>query len=129
MDVFVYGTLADRTTAASLLEEFSYRGSARLVGLHRVDGRYPTLAPGGTTQGRLLRTAEIAALDDYEGVDRGLYVRVALPLADLESDDTVACYVGDPAAVGAPVDWPGSGPFPERVRAFCREEDVLVERI
>lgn len=129
MDVFVYGTLTDRATAASLLGEFAYGGPARLVGLHRVDGRYPTLAPGGTTQGRLLRTPEVDALDEYEGVARDLYTRVSLPLGDPASDETVECYVGDPDAVGAPVDWPDRGPFPERVRAFCRDENVSAERL
>jgi gamma-glutamylcyclotransferase (GGCT)/AIG2-like uncharacterized protein YtfP len=125
MEVFVYGTLTDPSTAASVLETYTYQGSATLVGLHRVDGRYPTLAPGGTTDGRLLRTPDVAALDAYEGVDRDLYVRVSLPRADTP-DGRVECYVGDPAALDAPVEWPGTGPFAERVRRVCRREDVGV---
>ena len=124
MDVFVYGTLTDPDTAAAVLDTFEYRGAAELVGLRRVDGRYPTLAPGGTTTGRLLRTPEVAALDAYEGVDRGLYCRQSVPLAD--GTGTVECYVGDPAALDAPVEWPGGGPFRDRVAQYCDRDDVVV---
>jgi gamma-glutamylcyclotransferase (GGCT)/AIG2-like uncharacterized protein YtfP len=125
MEVFVYGTLTDPETAAGVLDEFEYDGDATLVGLHRVDGAYPTLAPGGRTEGRLLVTEETAALDRYEGVDRGLYTRVSLPDDD---EGTVECYVGDPAALDAPAEWPGTGPFPECVGHYCRDNDVRVRR-
>lgn len=124
MEVFVYGTLTDHATASAILDEYEYRGSAELVGLHRVDGRYPTLAPGGTTAGRILATPERDALDAYEGVDRGLYCRQSVPRAD--GDGTVECYVGDPAALNAPVDWPGEDSFPERVARFCADTHVVV---
>ncbi|MBX0323920.1 gamma-glutamylcyclotransferase [Halomicroarcula sp. F13] len=126
MDVFVYGTLTDHATARSLLDTYEYRGAAELVGLRRTDGRYPTLAPGGTTEGRILRTPDVAALDEYEGVDRGLYVRLSVPLAS--GDGTVECYVGDPSALGAPVEWPGEGAFEQRLRAYCDGNDVVVRR-
>ena len=45
-----------------------------------MEGTYPTLAPGGQTEGRLLVTPDVDALDAYEGVDRGLYARVSVPL-------------------------------------------------
>ncbi len=73
MLVFVYGTLTDPERVASVVETFEFVGDATLVGLHRVDGRYPTLAPGGQTDGKLLETPEMDALDSYEGVARGLY--------------------------------------------------------
>lgn len=126
MHVFVYGTLTDREVAAGVLTEFEYDGAATLVGLHRVDGAYPTLAPGGATDGRLLVTDETAALDRYEGVDRGLYTRCSLPVEDGEG--TVDCYVGDPEALEAPAEWPGRGPFPDRVRRYCNDNDVRVRR-
>ncbi|UWM54145.1 hypothetical protein N0B31_18760 [Salinirubellus salinus] len=48
MDVFVYGTLTDSDVATRVLGDASeYGPDARLTGLHPVDGRYPTLAPGG----------------------------------------------------------------------------------
>ena len=150
MDVFVYGTLTDRERAGAVLDEVAYRGPAVLSGLHRVDGAYPTLAPGGTVDGRILSTDDVAALDRYEGVADGLYVRVSVPLADADSGDldarvsaspadasrdaaendargrTVETYVGDPDRLDAPVDWPGDGLFPDRVRSYLADADVVV---
>lgn len=128
-DVFVYGTLTDPERAAAVLEEFAFVGHAVLHGFHRVDGRYPTLAPGGTVEGRLLRTAELERLDRYEGVDEGLYVRVPVPRrgpAGTSSSAPVALYVGDPDRLGAPAEWPGEGSFAERVRATIDSADVHV---
>lgn len=82
MDVFVYGTLTEPDTVGELLESFVFLAPATLHGLHAVDGRYPTLAPGGQVGGRLLRTEEVPILDRYEGVDRGLYIRIRIPLVD-----------------------------------------------
>ncbi|WP_123535180.1 gamma-glutamylcyclotransferase family protein [Halosimplex salinum] len=135
MDVFVYGTLTDSDQAAAVLGDLEYRGPATLAGLHRVDGAYPTLAPGGSVEGRLLRTADRAALDRYEGVESGLYVRVTVPLADSRRgedgdesprDRTVETYVGDPQRLDAPVEWPGEGPFAERIRSYVAERGVTV---
>jgi len=119
---FVYGTLTDPETAASLLDRFEFRGRATLAGLHRVGGEYPTLLPGGETQGRILATPDVTTLDRYEGVDRGLYVRVSLPCED---GDTVETYVGDPARLGVAEAWPG-GSFPDCVRAYLGNNDVTV---
>lgn len=124
MDVFVYGTLTDPDRAAAVVADYEYLGDAVLEGLHRVEGRYPTLAPGGRVEGRLLRTDDVEALDRYEGTERGLYVRVAVPRAD---GGEVTVYVGDPEALGAPADWPGEGPFEERVRRYVRESDAVVQ--
>jgi gamma-glutamylcyclotransferase (GGCT)/AIG2-like uncharacterized protein YtfP len=130
MEVFVYGTLTDPAQAGTVLDSFEYAGGARLEGCRRVEGTYPTLAPGGSVDGRVLRTEEIDALDQYEGVDRSLYVRVPVPVADADgtpdSASTVAIYVGDPAALDAPADWPGEGPFRERVRRGLDSHDVRV---
>ncbi len=125
MHVFVYGTLRDPDTAAAVLDGFDYAGSAVLRGLHRVEGEYPTLAPGGETDGQLLVTDDVAALDRYEGVDRGLYVRVPVPYAD--DTGTVQTYVGDPDALGADADWPGTGPFRDRVVSHVTDGVVVVE--
>ena len=126
MDIFVYGTLTDPAQAGRVLDSFEYACDAVLSGLHRVDGTYPTLAPGGSVDGRLLRTAEIRALDRYEGVERGLYVRESVPLAGEAVAEGVAVYVGDPDHLDASADWPGSGSFPKRVRAYIDENDVQV---
>ena len=146
MHVFVYGTLTEPHTASDVLDSFVYTGPAVLDGLHAVAGRYPTLAPGGRVGGRVLRTHEVDALDAYEGLDRGLYVRVSVPAtddvvadADGERDaggernagagddaDGVAVYVGDPSALDADVTWPGDGPFRERVERYVADCDVRV---
>ncbi len=139
MDVFVYGTLTDPEQVARVCSTFEFRGAATLDGLHRIEGEYPTLAPGGEATGRLLETPEIETLDAYEGVERGLYVRVSVPRADGEKarverdanrgrDERVELYVGDPAAIGADAEWPGTGTFAERVRRFCRANEVVVRR-
>jgi gamma-glutamylaminecyclotransferase len=145
--VFVYGTLTDPDRVAEVLDEprdWSFVGDATLHGLHRVDGRYPTLAPGGRVHGRLLETDAIAALDAYEGVDRGLYVRVRVPHADSDEVDDregdgggvddesggVAVYVGDPDRLGvdAAVGWPGGADLDRRVRRYVEANDVVVDQ-
>jgi gamma-glutamylcyclotransferase (GGCT)/AIG2-like uncharacterized protein YtfP len=132
--VFVYGTLTDAERARSLLDDFDFLGSATLEGLHRVAGAYPTLAPGGRVEGRILVTDDLASLDRYEGVADGLYVRVAVPVVDsggavggLGESDGVWVYVGDPDALGEAVDWPGSGGFAERVRRYVSDQGVRVD--
>jgi gamma-glutamylaminecyclotransferase len=128
MDAFVYGTLRDPKRARELLGHADFGPDARLVGLQRVGGRYPTLAPGGETVGRILRLDEgnIETLDDYEGVDRGLYVRVRVPVGD--EGEGCWTYVGDPDALGVDVSWPGDGSFEGRVRRYIDRNDVRIER-
>jgi len=125
--VFVYGTLTDPDRVAAVLDDWAFEGAAELSGLHRVDGEYPTLAPGGRVEGRLLRTDEVDRLDAYEGVDRGLYVRVAVPL-EARSDEAVAVYVGDPDRLGAPAEWPGGGEFRTRVAKYVTTNDVKIQQ-
>lgn len=106
--VFVYGTLTTPDRVSSVLDQYSLGPSAVCEGLHRVDGQYPTLAPGGQTSGRLLATPEIDSLDSYEGVDRGLYCRVSVPLSTdalgaVEppfATETAEMYVGSPRLLG-----------------------------
>jgi len=123
--LFVYGTLTDSATAERVAGDASFAGAAVCHGLHRVDGEYPTLAPGGRVEGRLLDTGQVAAVDAYEGVESGLYVRVELPGPAPEG--TVGTYVGDPARLGADAEWPGEGPFARRVRRYVAS-GVRVER-
>lgn len=123
--VFVYGTLTDPDRIDDLLDRYDLLGEATLHGLHRIDGRYPTLAPDGSTTGRLLETPEIDRLDAYEGVESGLYVRVSVPLS---AEGSAECYVGDPEPLGADAAWPGSGPFEERVRSYLADEGCVIGR-
>jgi gamma-glutamylcyclotransferase (GGCT)/AIG2-like uncharacterized protein YtfP len=78
--VFVYGTLTDAERVADVLDTYRFVGPAVCLGLRRVEGRYPTLVPGGRVAGRVLETPELDRLDAYEGVDTGLYVRLRLPI-------------------------------------------------
>ncbi|WP_348612726.1 gamma-glutamylcyclotransferase family protein [Halobaculum rarum] len=145
MDVFVYGTLTEPDRVREVLDSFAFVGAARLEGLRVVEGRYPTLAPpvesgaadgigddgigdDAAVGGRLLRTDEIAALDAYERVDDGLYVRVSVPLVgpDGEPRGEVAVYVGDPGRLDAPAAWPGDGSFESRVVRAVRDYGVTV---
>ncbi|WP_435074792.1 gamma-glutamylcyclotransferase family protein [Halorubrum sp. HHNYT27] len=137
MDVFVYGTLTGPERVAAVLDSYVFVGPATLTGLRAVEGRFPTLAPGGETAGRLLRTDETAALDEYEGVDDGLYCRVSVPLdAPAGHPDRAALYVGDPDRLDADVTWPdltesdgSSGVddgFARRVAAYLERTDVRV---
>ena len=125
MDVFVYGTLTAPDRVGELLDSFVFVGAATLQGLHAVEGQYPTLAPGGRVAGRLLRTDEIDRLDRYEGVDRGLYVRISVPVEGVRSDEA-AVYVGDPQRLGVDVEWPGTGPFRDRVAEYIATENVRI---
>lgn len=123
MDVFVYGTLTDPATAGRFLDSYEFSRDAELDGLHRLDGEYPTLAPGGSCEGRILSTPALAPLDRYEGVERGLYVRQSLRL---DGSGSAECYIGDPEALGVPDEWPGSGPFHDRVERYLQANEVVV---
>lgn len=134
MDVFVYGTLTNPEQVAQVVDSYSYLGAAVLDGLHPVEGRYPTLAPGGKVGGRILRSDDVSALDAYEGVDSGLYVRVSVPWRELDDSlggETVDVYVGDPDLldVTEPVSWPGSGSLPDRVERYIETNSVTVRPV
>ncbi|WP_254761792.1 gamma-glutamylcyclotransferase family protein [Natrinema marinum] len=134
MLVFVYGTLIEPERVATVLERDpadaadAFAGRATLEGLCRVAGRYPTLVPGGSADGRLLAIDEtgLATLDEYEGVDTGLYVRVAVPIASSGPADRCFVYVGEPKRLGVDATWPGDGAFRDRVRQVVSRTDVVV---
>ncbi|MFC4542835.1 gamma-glutamylcyclotransferase [Halosolutus amylolyticus] len=140
MYVFVYGTLTNPIQVEDVLgpgdgiedePTWEFTGSATLDGLHRVDGRYPTLVPGGTVKGRLLAVdaAGLDRLDRYEGVDRGLYVRVAVPRSDPDAGepDAVWTYVGDPDRLAVDCEWTGGGAFARRVEQYLSSTGVMIE--
>ena len=125
MDVFVYGTLLDPHQALAVVPDATFGPDATLLGLHAVEGEYPTLAPGGEVEGQLIATEQMDALDRYEGVDDGLYVRVTVPTDD---GGAVEVYVGDPDRLDSeePIEWPGDGSLPERVERYVDEAGVVV---
>ena len=137
--VFVYGTLTNPTQVSRLLDEYSFGPEVVCHGLQRVEGRYPTLVPGGQVAGRLLSTPETERLDSYEGVDRGLYCRVSVPLAaDWPQDaadnsvftaDTVEIYIGDPAVldVSEDTDWPDGGSFRQCVNECIQTNNISID--
>lgn len=101
---FVYGTLTEPERVAELLDRFDLGPEATLYGLHRIEGRYPTLAPGGEVEGRLLETPETQRLDAYEGVDSGLYVRVSVPVSDGDRETPEASRVAGASSSGDSVE-------------------------
>jgi len=120
MEFFVYGTLTDPHIAAGVLDADAFGADATLYGLERREGEYPTLVPGDSAEGVVLHTDEVAALDAYEGVDDGLYVRVGVPA----EDGAVQAYVGDPERLGVGADWPEE--FSETaVQAYVNEHCFL----
>jgi len=136
---FVYGTLTDDEQVAGLLDSYRVVGDAVCVGLRRIDGRYPTLVPGGEVAGRLLSTPELDRLDRYEGVDRGLYCRVRVPLESASSDvsdsdhsvfdiETAAVYVAEPSKVGVgpEVGWPEAEGFSQSVTTYLGTNSVRI---
>ena len=122
MNVFVYGTLTDPENASDVLDSFTFGPDATLDGCHPVEGAYPTLAPGGETVGRILRTPNVRALDAYEGVERDLYVRASVP----GPNGQCAVYVGDPDRLDVDATWPGEGTLADRVTRYLHEQDVRV---
>ncbi|ELY52937.1 gamma-glutamylcyclotransferase family protein [Natronolimnohabitans innermongolicus] len=128
MQLFVYGTLTDPTRVEALLEETdataAFEGSATLEGLERVEGRYPTLVPApdadpeSSVEGQILTVDEAALerFDRYEGVDQGLYVRVAVPTTD---ERKLWTYVGDPDRLGVDAsDWATDDHFRDAIRRY-----------
>ncbi|WP_293032112.1 gamma-glutamylcyclotransferase [Natronococcus sp.] len=131
--VFVYGTLTDPDRVETVLRsvpnaDYELGSTAVLEGLHRVEGEYPTLAPGDRIQGRLLSVDErgLEALDRYEGVDRGLYERIPVPREDDDGDCWI--YVGDPDRLGVAerVDWPDGSSLEDRVRTYVSNRGVVI---
>ncbi|MFB1063759.1 gamma-glutamylcyclotransferase [Natrinema sp. H-ect4] len=133
MVVFVYGTLTEGDRVATVLgddADSEFVGRATLEGLHRVDGRYPTLVPGGSVDGRLLAVddAGLERLDRYEGVEAELYVRVAVPVTGAAGTASERCwvYVGEPDQLGVDATWPGEGALRDRVRTHVSRSDAVV---
>jgi gamma-glutamylaminecyclotransferase len=129
MNVFVYGTLTNPERAQQVLDRCEYTGHATLIGLHRIEGRYPTLVPNGSVQGRILQTDSdgLDALDDYESVHRGLYVRKSVPASVLTDERSIEVYIGDSERLSACDRWPGDEPFTERVERYITTHNVHIQ--
>ncbi|MHB1168214.1 MAG: gamma-glutamylcyclotransferase family protein [Longimicrobiales bacterium] len=98
--LFAYGTLRNADDASMQLMQGARRVTEATVAgtLYDIDGEFPALMLYGQTpiEGtvwHIPEAARLAALDEYEGVERGLYRRVAVEAAG------VPCwvYVAGPA--------------------------------
>jgi gamma-glutamylcyclotransferase (GGCT)/AIG2-like uncharacterized protein YtfP len=82
--LFVYGTLRGDGAAAHRMADCTYVGPGVVRGtLYDIDGDYPALMLYGDTpvSGEIWHVpsaAALAGLDEYEGVGRGLFRRVAV---------------------------------------------------
>ena len=133
--VFVYGTLTDPDRLSSVVDQYSLGPPAICEGFRRVDGEYPTLAPGRQTSGRLIETPEMDVLDSYEGLDRGLYCRVSVPLVAVPPTappqfavETVEVYVGSPRLLGVDelIEWPSSGGLEHQITQYIESHPVRI---
>ena len=96
--LFVYGTLVGGGARPGLLAGCRSLGAASTTGsLFDIDGRYPALVPGdsGRVHGELwlCPAGRLPGLDEYEGVEAGLYRRVRL----VAGGRPVWAYVAGPA--------------------------------
>lgn len=96
--LFVYGTLRRGGPAARVMAGCEHRGDATITGtLYDIGGRHPALMLYGRDRvhGELwwCPVEWLQRLDEYEGVDRGLFRRVGVRVQEL------ACwtYVAGPA--------------------------------
>jgi|SRR5688572_2304059 len=95
--LFVYGTLRSNGGASHRLINCKLLGRATVGGvLYDMDGEYPVLVLYGNNpvQGEvwLCPFETLAALDEYEGVDTGLFRRVGVE-ALMENGSTQGCWI------------------------------------
>ena len=95
---FGYGSNLNREAMRERCPDAEYLGVARLPGwtLHMDSNGYATIArTGGAVEGTLwlVSASDVASLDDYEGIDRGLYEKVELEVAQGEKNVRALVYV------------------------------------
>lgn len=100
MRIFVYGTLRRGGPAEALLRGCRWLGPAEVTGtLYDVGGRYPALVLEGATpvRGEVWSGPDEALerLDEYEGVEEGLFRRVVVEIGG----EPCWAYVAGPALV------------------------------
>jgi gamma-glutamylcyclotransferase (GGCT)/AIG2-like uncharacterized protein YtfP len=105
-DIFVYGTLMRGRVQGGLLKRFEHVAATTSGRLYRLPAGYPALRPGndGTVHGELVRGLDsrtLSLLDQYEGVDEGLYERREIEVVSgLRSFGAEAWVMSDPEARG-----------------------------
>ena len=108
--VFVYGTLKRGGSNHGHLADQSFRGEARTIpGFQLVDlGEYPGLLPypndqdGVTGEVWWVDNAALARLDEFEGINEGLYRREPIPLQPPFAAETVHTYFYAWSTTGRP---------------------------
>lgn len=116
--VFVYGTLKRGGANHGLLRGQRFLGEARtaagltLYSLGEYPGMVPDAGDGDGVIGELWEVDDacLYGLDALEGVDEGLYARVAIPLAAPADAGEVQAYLYRPGIAGRPrlgSTWPG----------------------
>lgn len=106
MNLFVYGTLLAGQPQGALLARFRRAPATLKASLFRLPAGYPAvrLDGGGTVHGELVEGVDertLALLDHYEGVDEGLYTRLACDVVlGLRRHPAEVYAMGDPKARG-----------------------------
>ena len=95
--LFAYGSLRSNGTGSSLLRGCEHIGSGEVGGvLYDIDGEYRALVLYGSTPvpGDVWRcpTSVLATLDEYEGVEHGLFRRIGVNVK-LNDGAEVGCWV------------------------------------
>lgn len=102
-NLFVYGTLRKGGSGAAVLSGCEHLGAASVPGLlYDIEGRFPALLLYGDAPvpGELWRcpASLLLRLDEYEGVDNGLFRRVGVEPVTPSGDSLAAwTYVAGPA--------------------------------
>ena len=101
-DLFVYGTLRSGEQAAGLLAGCEHLGDATVRGiLYDIDGRFPALVLYGDSivHGEIWRcpVTLLLGLDQYEGIDKGLFRRVAVEAETASGRTPCWVYAAGPA--------------------------------
>lgn len=119
-DVFVYGTLMKGHVQGGLLTRYPRQAATTTGRLYRLPAGYPALQRGadGRVQGELVRGVDarvLSLLDQYEGVDEGLYERVEIDVVcSLRTFAAQAWVMSDPESRGGI--WIRSGRWAAAIR-------------
>lgn len=96
--LFVYGTLRRGQPNAAMLNACEYIGEGSVGGvLYNIDNKHPALVLYGTAPitGEVWRcpNAMLSTLDQFEGVDDGLYRRVGVEVTLTQTNDVVPSWI------------------------------------
>ncbi|MCB9677356.1 MAG: gamma-glutamylcyclotransferase [Alphaproteobacteria bacterium] len=105
-DLFVYGTLMRGHVQGGLLKRFEVTQATTTGRMYRLPAGYPALQPGpvGVVHGELVRSVDartLSLLDQYEGLDEGLYERIEIDIVTgLRTYGAQAYVMRDPERLG-----------------------------